>query len=434
MRPFKSVFSKKRLTSIALASLLFCAFTVQHAQALDEEFFTGNDIIWFDYEAACSSNLTGSTVKEWIWSYLKGKELSDEQAAGIMGNMQAESGFVPTRHQDPNGDVWTSEYSANAWGLVQWDGGRRFSPPNKGVIGRLREEKPNLAKYIEVAYDTVRNPSVQIPEADLKELTTFELDYMYGESIVRRVTAKGYGNAGNEWNTLKLQQTIENATVFWHNNFEVSNDTAAEVLSSRGGAAKQIYDEFAGKSGGGSSSGTAGAGNCANTGTLETTIFSYAWPNYQATTTSKKAEYAAAVSKAQAEGRYVGGGAYPGVDCGGFVTTLMYDSGFEKTYNSNARGGNTKSQKVWLDNNWTSLGNASSIDTGQLKAGDVAMSDGHTFVYAGKGEQMGEFGKNDSKYTGVASASYGGTGAPWRAPMAGHESLIDGDFTWYRKR
>ena len=40
--------------------------------------------------------------------------------------------------------------------------------------------------------------------------------------------------------------------------------------------------------------------------------------------------YAAAITKAKAEGQYVGN---DGVDCGGFVTRLMIDSGFEPNYN-----------------------------------------------------------------------------------------------------
>lgn len=41
-----------------------------------------------------------------------------------------------------------------------------------------------------------------------------------------------------------------------------------------------------------------------------------------------------------------------------FVTTLIYDSGFDKTYNFDAKGGNTVVQRLWATLNWQYLGSA----------------------------------------------------------------------------
>jgi hypothetical protein len=50
-----------------------------------------------------------------ILSFLQGKGLTPEQAAGVAGNLQVESGFSPTAYNPRE----------KAIGLAQWEGGRR---------------------------------------------------------------------------------------------------------------------------------------------------------------------------------------------------------------------------------------------------------------------------------------------------------------------
>jgi len=655
-----------RRVQLFLLALAFTSLSIAgQTLAVDKDFFAGNDILFYDPTCAYtggSTTLEGNGIKEKIWNFLIQNGLNDVQAAGVMGNMQAESGFIPTRFQgDTSFDPWNSARN-HAWGLVQWDSGRRYTAPDKGVLGKLKEKKPELVKYVDNKYNWFKDKSIQakIPATDLDALMSFELDYLLQESKSRPVTAKGFGDANNEWNTMKLQKNIEDATVFWHNNFEVSSDSASEVLANRGGAAKDIYQQFSGKtttssgssSSSSSSSSSAGSataptifidpghggaiapyidqqsglktseshnmpesadvldvanrvktalegagykvalarttndqqvkfrdranaaasanaslgvsihttpgdinqawpqrlgtyrqygshkdtfnekdtaqkseafanifaktrtaseghtvttdpgnvqeaksfggsrndidskGNtplielwspkvpwvyneigqdkgtaisdalkqkyadgiikgveesipytktdqCGNaaavSGDLAKTIFSYAWPDYHAAPyTTKKPEYDAAVKKAQSEHRYVGGGIYPGIDCGGFVTTVMIDSGFEPKYNSSGKGGNVVSQHDWATKNWQKVGDGSSIDVAKLQQGDVAYSSdlGHTFIYAGTIPNF---------HSKIASASYSTTGQSWRTPMAGHESPTGG-VTWYRKK
>lgn len=151
-------------------------------------------------------------------------------------------------------------------------------------------------------------------------------------------------------------------------------------------------------------------------GNLVSYVLAYAWPEYhQAPYTQKTTAYEEAVKKRQAEGKYVGGA--NGIDCGGFVTTVMQESGFEPNYNDG--GGNTYTQEQWVkDHGWERVS-----DISQLVPGDVAFTDGHTFLYVG--QQTG-FGST------IASASAPGEdGSDARAPMAGHES-IEGA-RWYHK-
>jgi N-acetylmuramoyl-L-alanine amidase len=177
-------------------------------------------------------------------------------------------------------------------------------------------------------------------------------------------------------------------------------------------------------------------------------VLKYAWPNHHnAPYPQKKPEYESAVKKAISEGRYVGyrGGIYDGVDCGGFITTLMIDSGFEPKYNFGGKGnnaGNTIAQQSWMQKNWKRLGTGSDVQIGgnggkgdtskdnskpTLQPGDVAINSEHTFVYVGTITD-----KNGKKIfdTDVASASV----TIWRAPMAGVEPKLSSVYTWYRKK
>lgn len=174
--------------------------------------------------------------------------------------------------------------------------------------------------------------------------------------------------------------------------------------------------------------GAAAAGaNCGSgTGTLPDTVLSYAWPEYHpAPYVEKKPEYEAAVQAAKAKGLYIGGTQYPGVDCGGFVTRVMLDSGYEPNYNyggvvangaSNVAGG----QSPWLKANWQELGSVHS--SSELKPGDVAIykSLTHTYMYVG---EIRGFGGT------TASASW-----DERAPMAGRDDVTSDQIIWYRKK
>lgn len=168
------------------------------------------------------------------------------------------------------------------------------------------------------------------------------------------------------------------------------------------------------------------AGAPGDTAAAAATAVLFAWPEYHSPPyPNKKPEYAAAIDKAIDAGQYVGGGQYPGVDCGGFVTRVMIDSGFEPNYNYAGKGGNVaSSQIVWLQANWTKLEVNS---TSELQPGDVAVNTGrtHTFMFVGT-----QPGFNSQ----IASAAFSTSGNGWRAPMAGKEQIIASNIEWYRQK
>lgn len=176
-----------------------------------------------------------------------------------------------------------------------------------------------------------------------------------------------------------------------------------------------------------------GASNASSTGCpttnsagLSATTLAYAWPEYHAAPyVTMKPEYAQAVRTAQSNRIYVGGLKYSGVDCGGFVTLLMINSGFEPNYNYGGKlgggAGNVAGGQIsWLDANWRLIGRVNS--TSELQPGDVAIKTNHQHTYVYVGDIPG-FGSK------TASASL-----DERSPMAGKDDVTDSDFIWYRKK
>ncbi len=163
----------------------------------------------------------------------------------------------------------------------------------------------------------------------------------------------------------------------------------------------------------------------------------YAWPTHHNppygnhSTAEYKPAYLAAVRAAVKAGKYVGGGttATPtaGVDCGGFVTRVMQDSGADPKYgnNGNVRGGQEPYLRSHPDK-YMLLGkhhDGHIASTAELKPGDIAIEDSlsHTYMWVGTQPNF---------QTKVASSSYSTSGASWRTPMAGVENPL-GSFHWY---
>lgn len=166
--------------------------------------------------------------------------------------------------------------------------------------------------------------------------------------------------------------------------------------------------------------------NGAVLGSIVKTAVAYAWPdhhnpNYLEMTPA----YAAATKKAQANHEYVGGLSHPGIDCGGFVTRVMRNSGADPNYNS--ANGNTLAQYDYMNSHpelYKKLGPQTS--TKNLQPGDIAIiRTEHTYIYVG----------NQPGFNGnAASASVSFSGHNWRSPMADTAYFSQGGqpFMWFR--
>jgi len=442
----------KRIKRVSVALFLAATITfgvvgdttkvfAQTEPMFDQGFFSGNDIFFYDptYQAVCgNASIVGANTREKIWNFLIANDLSPEQAAGLMGNMKKESQFSPVKWQRPSEPIDNVEVS-NAWGLVQWDFGRRWSPPDGGIIGEIKKNYPELDKYITPEFGTewISEPREDFPEEDFDKFLFVELDFLIQESMSRDLRGSGNdkfdGSADKEWARMKEQTTVRNATLFWEWNFERSNDpNVPGALEGRVNDAQEIFDEFKDNLSA-AGSGTAG---CTGAEGIQELATAYAWPEYHpADYLPTKPAYVEAVQKAQDEGRYVGGRAHPGIDCGGFVTLLVTNSGYDPEYNHGGKGGNTATQLAWLrdeKNGWRRVGQGGDIKSTDLKPGDVAIynsgDNGHTFIFLGEDMvQQYDFGLNAEP--GIASASI----SSWRAPMAGRETVLDPQFEWFSK-
>lgn len=166
-------------------------------------------------------------------------------------------------------------------------------------------------------------------------------------------------------------------------------------------------------SGGGCGGGVAG-------GSLQSFVLKYAWPTYHAPNYyDMMPDYRDAVNAARQKGQYVGGIAHPGIDCGGFVTLLMKNSGIDPDYNK--YNGTTYAQQKYLDEQVASpTGKYTKItnpNSGNVHAGDIAINSEHTFIYVGT---IPGFSAN------IASASL-----EQRAPMADTQQTVNNSFSWY---
>ncbi|HET6747031.1 MAG TPA: phage tail tip lysozyme [Candidatus Saccharimonadales bacterium] len=150
-------------------------------------------------------------VKNEVWKFLRANGLSREQAAGVMGNIQAESHFDPK----------IVEYGSGiGYGLCQWSRGRRTA---------LEQSVPKGKKVSDLDY---------------------QLDYMYREMHVRKPHLAEYSRFPNEWAMMLKQGSLEDAVVAFHNEFERSNlmnlgssrAIRQAVLNQRLGLARESYN------------------------------------------------------------------------------------------------------------------------------------------------------------------------------------------------
>lgn len=166
------------------------------------------------------------------------------------------------------------------------------------------------------------------------------------------------------------------------------------------------------------SSDICGGGATGDVASFQATVLKFAWPDHHnGPFSAQMPDYTEAVKKP-----YYHGGC-GGNDCGGFVTTLMRESGWDPNYNKD--GCNTTCQYNYLNdpaNGWTDVTSTIQSNENALP-GDVLIyivGGGHTLVY------VGDIPGFNSK---MASASYteSCSGSYYRSPMA--DSVKD--ISWY---
>ena len=314
-----------------------------------------------------------------------------------------QTGSVPAGGRDVGATLYGGSYSGGKWQPSNGIQGSASGATDDNGMGYDGIPLPGKTAYAELDMGSALG--------GLDKYTKLQITYK-GKSIVaekRDIGGGGSPISGKPraidlwWETAKLLDMRDSAVV---NVKPVSADTPLTPIT--GSASASSSKDCSG-----------GAAN----GDAITTAINYAWPTYHKPNyTKKKPEYEKAIAAAQKAGKYVGGGQYPGVDCGGFVTRVMQDSGLDPKYGG---GGNTDNQLEYLQKagNWTEIKPKSTAD---MKPGDVAIKTsggGHTYLYVGT---VSGFEKQ------VASASYSPSNTAWRAPMAGSEKPADPEYRWFR--
>jgi cell wall-associated NlpC family hydrolase len=304
-----------------------------------------------------STTLVGKNNEEKTWNYFKAKDLSDEQTAGIMGNLMQESHFDPQiiegggRSKDPN------DAGGGGWGLIQWT-------PGSKVIGMAKEagvEGPIylLATQLDLVWEHMHNHPVVTATFDLNHFKTLKDEVAAAEYFGSQI--EGFGTAGDRW------------------------QDATDALHKYGG------------SGGGSATSSNSAGGCSADSSVSPDCTS-AEGRAKILCEAKKYDI---VSYVWGGGHPGGGAAYHkacktintgdacGLDCSGLVSVAVYD----------AFGGN--GTLAWDTNSLRAdTANWREVSFGEVKPGDVMEPDaGHVEIVDHiSGSTIHTFGAHSTSY------------------------------------
>lgn len=232
INPLKRILILTTLTGFIFASLLTLIPSDVYAKCgipdptepstCHDEFFGSNDIIYYDPNAvdcevstASGNNLSlvGNENGEKIFAYLIGKGLSAEQAAGVLGNLQEESGFDPAIIQGIKGinggrpRIATESYVLEkdiGFGLAQWT---------------FRSRQLALEDFARSTNRSIIDLSMQ-------------LDFLWKELSASPALA-----------SLQSQTTPETAAKDFHATFEQSADDAAGIQE-RAAGARELYEKY----------------------------------------------------------------------------------------------------------------------------------------------------------------------------------------------
>ncbi len=235
------------LFSIVLV-LVFAIMPPQKTNAASTLFCELNFILYGGCADVCSSVNAGSASgqvvtsgdgggcggtaeqnKEQIWNFLRSKGLSEEAAAGIMGNMEQESGFMPTA--DNAKTMGFSDSSGRGCrGIVQW----------------CHERNTQLDSFAAERGKSWDCLGVQL-EYMWYEMTETEQGNRNGNGDVLEIPLADALNGGDF--SRKSNYTgsgAANAATIFHDYFERANTATGEHLG-RADRAEEIYTEFTGK-------------------------------------------------------------------------------------------------------------------------------------------------------------------------------------------
>ncbi|WP_341855788.1 phage tail tip lysozyme [Brachybacterium sp. GPGPB12] len=120
------------------------------------------------------SDVVGGDIEEQVWNYVRGAGYTEEQTAGVMGNLKHESQFNPWAAENAS----TAPAVGKGWGLAQWTADRHAAVRD-AVIAELGDDfyfgAPDLATIpSEMSEDDVDTMVLFQPRYIIRELETNE--------------------------------------------------------------------------------------------------------------------------------------------------------------------------------------------------------------------------------------------------------------------
>lgn len=293
-----------------------------------------------------TTTLDGKGNGDKVFNYFIGKGLSVPQVAGIMGNFQIESGFIPTKEYG-GAIVLDPSHETVAWGLAQW-------LPGSKIIG--------LQKQAGVG-------------GNIDDLAT-QLDIVWWEMNNQSPTGAQDMIAG-----LKQINDPAQAATYWQNNFEGAQGQASQDrVNAANEWANHPVDSSASATDTSESSGCGGGSVSPSAAGIVQEAIKLSWPDNSHGTTPTSAY-------AQAYAQYNPNG--PGIaDCGGFVATVMHATGADPNYPAGGTGAQAAYVKAHPDkydvvDKVTNLSDLQPGDIMIVNAGSGTGVDGHTYIYVG---------------------------------------------------
>lgn len=216
------------VSSLSSSSLVFAAkdpnqaCSPRDADAKCQDYYMSNNIPYYDPDDICtgippnngssssSATVDGNDNLEKLLRYFTGKGLSLAAAAGIAGNIKAESGFNPAIIQ--GGAIAPDDYkpvNSVGFGLAQWT----FSDRQTPLVNFAKEKNAKIT--------------------DLN----MQLDFIWYELTTKYKDSTLTGLNGEKTDPAR-------AAYIFHKNYEVSADTEAQVRAVRGAAAVAIYEKY----------------------------------------------------------------------------------------------------------------------------------------------------------------------------------------------
>jgi len=256
--------NKRRIITFVSTLLLILGQQAATVAALDAFFCESNPIL-YSCVSACSTGNSGASAlpssinvttgdgggcgssdpnanKQQVWSFLKGKGLTDDAAAGIMGNMEQESTFNPKAIN-----------SIGCRGIVQWCYGRN------DLLTSYANERGKSWDCLGVQLEYMWHEMTETGQGSVNSS-----GQQLGIPLVDALNGKSFNGSSKYTNS-----GAYNAGQIFHDYFERANVALGEDKG-RGERADKLYQEFTGKAStplGNSAAPNGGSKNCGGTST-----------------------------------------------------------------------------------------------------------------------------------------------------------------------